>query len=512
MKPRIPVFEENLKKIAGRVSEDLSAIEEFTKDLDSPLDAGADEELRREEFLSVENPDWAKKDGSFNLRLSGDAMTCVADFHPPSPDGAPVTVEAVQRKLLEMGVVYGLDWDLIGESILACNTEGRDVLEVVIARGTPPVDEVPAHYALHERFQRREIALENDRESVDYRTWTPFVLVKKGDLLGVEVPGKGGKTGCDVGGNKIPFAAKNPAGITGKRNTDISKDGIAAAVDGMAKVRDGEVWVEEVLHITGNVDYHTGHIDFPGDIIIDGVVADDFNVFSAGSIFCKKTLNASNVRAKEDLFTRGGIIGRGDALVSAGGKVKAKFLERCNLEAGDDVFSEIGAINSVVQTLGKFTTSTVKGIVIGGKVYAQNGMEVFNIGTPSSPKSEIICGINHQVLRKLEWIKEKNLDFALQLREVKKTLDFSSKSRPDLVAMRKDLLAGIHKLNEAARILVNRLTKNEDARVVVYGSVIPGTYIEICNVSYIVNRPLKRVFFFLDKEKGRVEAAQIRNP
>ena len=37
-------------------------------------------------------------------------------------------------------------------------------------------------------------------------------------------------------------------------------------------------WVDEVLGVATDVDYHSGNIDFPGDVIIQGDVKDGFAV------------------------------------------------------------------------------------------------------------------------------------------------------------------------------------------------------------------------------------------
>ena len=52
--------------------------------------------------------------------------------------------------------------------------------------------------------------------------------------------------------------------------------------------------------------------------------------------------------------------------------------------------------------------------------------------------------------------------------------------------------------------MVNELDKNEEADVKVSASVYPGVYIEICHISYIVNRELKHCRFYLDKVKGKI--------
>ena len=70
--------------------------------------------------------------------------------------------------------------------------------------------------------------------------------------------------------------------------------------------------------------------------------------------------------------------------------------------------------------------------------------------------------------------------------------------------LRDKLQAALHKMNEAAGNLVFHLDKNEDAKIVVRGTVYPGVYIEICHVSYIVNHRMTGVCFKLDKAKGKV--------
>ena len=64
--------------------------------------------------------------------------------------------------------------------------------------------------------------------------------------------------------------------------------------------------------------------------------------------------------------------------------------------------------------------------------------------------------------------------------------------------------AAIHQLNENARSLVSTLDRNEAASVSVREMVYPGTYVEICHVSYIVTKPRRAVTFRLDKTSGRI--------
>ena len=74
---------------------------------------------------------------------------------------------------------------------------------------------------------------------------------------------------------------------------------------------------------------------------------------------------------------------------------------------------------------------------------------------------------------------------------------------------RNKIKAAISKLNEAARALIFRLHQNENAEVAVEGTVFPGTFVEICNVPYIVSTKMRKVCFALDKSQGKVVARAL---
>ena len=160
-------------------------------------------------------------------------------------------------------------------------------------------------------------------------------------------------------------------------------------------------------------------------------------------------------------------------------------------------------LNSVLRSLDKVTTGA-KGVLVGGKIYAQEGIQAGQVGSPTSPRTELICGINAFAQQKLLWIRDKNMALAARLKQVqaRMTSDPSSKSRLQDVHDR--LLAAIHKLNEAAQELMKELDKNEKAFVQVQGMIYPGSYIEICHIPFVVTETLSGVRFSLDKRKGKI--------
>jgi uncharacterized protein (DUF342 family) len=251
------------------------------------------------------------------------------------------------------------------------------------------------------------------------------------------------------------------------------------------------------------VDYSTGHIDFPGDVIINGEIKDGFRVRAGGSIYCKKTMDASEVVCAGDLLANWGVIGKKKGSVKAGGSVHTRFIENCYVEAKGAICVEVGIMNSTVYSLDTIELG-MKGVIVGGTVHGQNKVVATQIGSTMGPRTEIYLGIDYTVKQKLEWLREKNIELAFKLKQVKRKVQSAQNGKKRLLEIQEKLQDALHKMNEATRSLLFQLDKNEEAIVEVRGTVFPGAYIEICHVPYVVSRKIEQVSFRLDKAKGKV--------
>ncbi len=278
-----------------------------------------------------------------------------------------------------------------------------------------------------------------------------------------------------------------------------------ADCDGRFLHKRDSFWVNEVLDILGDIDYQTGHIDFPADVHIRGEIKAGFRVHAGGSVYCAKTMDASEVRCAEDLTVGWGLIGRRAGKVKVGGQLRAKFVENCYVEAKGPVFVDVGILNSIVYSGDRVETG-FKGVIAGGSVNAQNGIRSVQLGTRMGPRTELYCGTAYEVEQRLEWIRNRNLELAYKLKQVESHLKKPAQNRDQLLDIQRRIKEAIHRLNEAAQSLVFQLDRNEEAEVLVSGCVYPGVYVEICHVSFVVVRQLKNVRFHLDKDKGKIVA------
>ena len=476
-----------------------SITEEFTDQANERISNGV-----RQRFISSEDEALAIEiDGYVEITITEDEMKAEANFYPPSEHRKPIDIYDVEKALQSKGIIYGIDWDVIRKAIFECNTQQVPIIDVSIAKGTKPINEVPEHLIIEEKLLSQKEGLDLESIRVDFKQKSPFVLVKRGDVLAHFFPKQEGVQGSTILGRALPYTNIKISKIEPGKNTEMAEDYIVASCDGRFEYNNRAFWVNEVLTLERDIDYKTGNIDFPGDVIINGQIKDGFTVRSGGSVYCNTTMDASEVISTKDLVVRLGLIGRKTGRVKVGGTLRAKFIENCYVEAADSIIVDVGILNSAVHAGNKVELKE-KGIVVGGTIYAQNGIVATQLGTEMGPKTEIYCGTNFLVEQKLQWIRDKNVEIAFKLKQVERKLAGGSKGREKILELQQKLKAVLHKLNEAAGSLIFQLDKNEGAEVVVRDQVFPGVYIEICHVSYIVSHSMKNVSFKLDKAKGKI--------
>ena len=460
-------------------------------------------ELEKQVTVPLESFAEPSTDGQVEISVSRDEMLVRASFHPPTGDGKPLLLEAVQDAIEGARITAGVDWEAVKGCLLTCNEERVDVREVVIARGKKPIDEIPPYLVLSDRLVSREKKEESLGARVDFKELSLFTLVKTGEELAVLMPMQDGTMGATVRGNAVAFSKQRIPFPRPGKNTVWDAGRVIAKCDGRFQVTADSFWIDEVLDILGDIDLRVGNIDFPGDVVIRGEVRDGFAVKAGKSILCTGCIGAARIDCGGDLVTQQGIVGKEKAVIRVGGTAEAKFLEGCALDAGGPVKVRTSILNSTIHTKDRVEMGE-RGIIIGGIVKAQNGVSAAQIGTERGPRTEIHSGIDFKVEQKLVWIRDRNIALAFKLREIDSKMKSGAKEREVLAPLRERIAAAIHNLNESARSLVSGLDRNEGADVSIRGDVYPGTYIEICHVSHFVTRPRRSLSFRLDKAQGKI--------
>ncbi|HUX20978.1 MAG TPA: FapA family protein [Spirochaetia bacterium] len=494
---------DSLLEATEQLLNNVQNAERLVADLPDQTIADINSQMRLSEFESLNSSLGLQVDARVEIHVSIDDMLSTGDFFPPIAGGKKLDLGEIEKLLAGKGIVYGVSWENVRDAVLRCNTDGIEIDGVVVAEGKKPVPETPEHLIVNRRLIEPPPPVPLDGARVEHKERSPFVLVQKGEILAKRIPRQKGESGWTVYGKELTSTSKLMVGLSPGKNTEEGPDGIFAARSGRFILEKKSFFVTPLLEIQNDVDYSTGHIDFDGDIVIRGDVKDGFNIKATGSIYCSKTVSASHVQCEGDLIINRGIIGRQSGEVRVGGAIKCKYIEHCYVESIGPISTTVGMMNSVVKTNDRFETGA-RGIVVGGKLFAQNGVSVTQLGTSMGPSTEVYCGIDHTVQSRLEWIRDRNLELATRLTEVRAKVKSKGDPTGKLVELEKRLREAVSKLNTMSMALVGHLDMNEKASVMVRDAVYPNTYIEICHVSFVVSRLLRSVVFKLDREHGKI--------
>jgi uncharacterized protein (DUF342 family) len=437
--------------------------------------------------------------GHTRIHLSEDLMKAEVDMFPPGPDGTGFTIFSLISDLEAAGVTWGVDKKTLESNILKCLTDEVVIRGVLAAEGQKAVKSVPSYWHLKKRLLNHPGA-DLKAQNVDYKNNSPYIMVKKGEALAKMVPEAPGEAGRNIAGEVLTAGAKDVVSFRPGENL-IEKDGVLyAAGPGRFEIREKVMSVNETLEIAGNVDYSTGHIAFPGDVIIHGAVCDGFRVAAGKSIFVKQTMDASQVLARGDLVVDGGIKGRGDGLVKIDGKVNAKFIENATIETHHSIYVEKAVMHSKLNCLGVVDLGET-GVLVGGEIKAEGGIRVGHVGRPDSPSAVIRAGSDYIA-------EDKLLNARAQIDRLETKLD-KLKSRHSLSTEQQKLIAQVEgvleKMNQSEKDLLKRQYPNREARITVFGKVNEGTELHIAELSLRLSSPMEAVTFFY-KEDGPVLA------
>ncbi len=273
--------------------------------------------------------------------------------------------------------------------------------QFVLAEGRPAVEGQDAEFIWSDRFQQEAEAWQGDAP-INYFKISNIVTVNTGEIIGTLQPAVQGDPGIDVLGNTIKLT-RTPSEFELDESVDRSADDpnvVLAKVAGRVIDSEGRLSIIETLDIRGDVDFETGSIDSSVEVHITGTVHGGFEVKSVKSITVGGAIEAAKVGGQGDVIVRGGILGQGQGQVRAGGEIVARFCDEANLRAGGGIAILKEMIGSEVHT--EDTYLGAHGTVIGGRLYAKEGVEVATLGSEAGVATSIIVGIAPEVLKEAE--------------------------------------------------------------------------------------------------------------
>lgn len=422
------------------------------------------------------------------VSVSEDAMTAWGTFHSATAADGKLLVwtefaEALDNAQLTSCLLVREAQDIL----FRFNTSHPSAETKVIARGRLPQAERPAFLKLEPRFYDRHFTDQGGLR-VDFKEVSPFVIVKKGELLARGILPRSGVPGLTVFGVEIPAGKKDIKHLRPGQHTLFAHGKVFSRIAGRFTL-EGDIFdVSDVLELDGGVGYGTGNLTFPGNVIVKGVVSDGFRLVAGGSITVKGPLDASEVMCHGDLLCEGGIIGKKPGLVRVGGSAKALYGEHCQLEALGSVSISKALLHARVFSNADVTLDE-GGRIVASTVWVRGNLSCTQLGGENGP-TKVVAGTDFVVHRKMETIRTKYRALEEEALKEKKQ---GKEPSPASLAILQGLVSEINALTP-------QLFSNPGTEIRVSQKIFPGTVIEMGFATMTVNQELRGQVFRLSAD------------
>ena len=468
----------------------------------------------------------ADRNATCTVHLSSDRMEAQIDCFPAIGNGAKLKFSTALEALEKSSVVRGYDNQAIEKAVEAVNNNGLSVLNVTAARGQPPRDGINSEITLNFPTEFPEIGftiLSDGR--IDYKKQAPIKMVSTGDLLASVSEPQPGTDGYDVTGKILPAKQGENDDVLEGENVRRGETGdrFYAECSGMVSFHERILSVYPHYQVDGDVDMHSGNINFNGSVSVLGNVKSGFEVKANGDIFIAGSTEAASIDAGRDVRVNGAIVGGNASCVKAGRNIFAGHVQNAQLEAQGDVIVVRSVMHSHIYSTGKAVFHDREGSIVGGMVNAMRGIDAWSIGSPIGTQTEAVAGSDYLVKRKkaefheIITFHEANLakiDTVLKplMEIVKKGIPLGSEKKRRLGTIIEKRFSIVKQLRLVRRHLAGLSEIDPDsinATVIVRKTLFQDVTVRIGNATLRTNDDLKGVRCRLSDDRRKIELHAI---
>lgn len=339
------------------------------------------------------------------LRIDENRMWVTLSIkYPVGEEALNFSPEFIENYLHENGITAGIN----KAALQALSSELAYGQEIEVARGKPPVNgrDGVYNFMIPTEIARRKPIINADG-SVDYTNSMKIAMIREGDLFAVYEPATMGEFGYTVFAEILkPQKGREQRPLRGKGFTcDEEKHEYRAAYDGRIVKTDDRINIEKIFVVKGDLDMGTGNLTFNGDVEIKGDVRSGQTVEADGDIIIHGHVGACEIKAGGSITIKKGVQGRNKCSIVAGKNVACRFVERCNIEAGDSIYAD-SVLDSTIKAYNKVVVTSRRGNIIGGITLGMQGIVVKDAGNDTGAATDFVFGVFKDELERYEKLGE----------------------------------------------------------------------------------------------------------
>jgi uncharacterized protein (DUF342 family) len=466
-----------------------------------------------------------QNDSMATVEVDDNEMHVYITVTPPDEGGCDLTYDAYISLLKQNRVYHGIKEEFLAE--FADRPVYREKVEV--AEGIKPVNGNDAYIQYNFETDQSKIKLkEGAGGRVNFKELNIIQNVVQNQVVAKKIPPEDGIDGKTVTGKILPSKSGNDIQMPAGNNVHVGDTGdtIVADINGQVIMAGGNINVEPVYTVEGDVNLKTGNIIFLGTVIINGNVEDGFSVKADGNIEIKGTVSKAELDAEGDIIIYQGINGKGGGRVRAGRSIWSRFIENAKVESGNMVVVTDGIINSYVDAIKSIYCQGKRAKIMGGRLRAGEEINGSVLGNSTSG-TETICevGFDPSSKSEMERLQEIKKASEEELEALKLDLQMLINTKKQRKTLPEDKEAYMQELMEKRQLLSEEIKKSDEGiekiqsflnsmqirgKVSASTKVYPGVKVVIRDVKEDVRTEYKATTFIL--ENGLIRVSQYEEP
>ncbi len=331
---------------------------------------------------------------------------------------------ALQRQIVKLlrdeGIKHGIQPQALREAVDRL-IKGQSVEGQVVALGQAPKEGQDASIQLKVEIETNRVGREIKGGHIDFRDKGPLPVVVVGTPLAVLTPAVPGQPGVTVRGEQIDPPKPRMLKFQKGHGVTFEQDGrvAVAAAQGMVIRRDEDHFeIREVFEVKGDVDFASGHVDFPGVVKVEGAVLSDFKVrcyeLEVGELEPRST-----VEVRDNMVSKGGLMG---AQVNVGGKVVARFARDSKITCKGDLVVENEIVQCDIECEGKVVVTAHEGRVVNSRIAAVKGVTVSEIVSTGKGGTKIRLGVRPEFEQQVYAVRKRLKDIEKEIGDLQEAV------------------------------------------------------------------------------------------
>jgi uncharacterized protein len=295
----------------------------------------------------------------FGLKDHTPSNEIIVEAVPSDTIACPhLTLAELKTIIKSKDIVYGIVNDATLNELIS-----RGSLEpVIIAGGKAPINGTDDIIDL--KFDESSIKKFDEVEDrVDFYSIGKIVSVEPGQLVAEKILGTDGISGIDIFGKTIPPLKAKRITLSAGKGVKVIDGGLKvySETTGRPEAKNSIINVYEVYEVPGDVNVSTGNIEFSGDVLIKGSVAEGMRVKSGGRITLYGNVTNGHLIAGGDITVYKNII---SSEIKAGFVDFLKYNIIENIESTGKIIMAIFSAALVLKETGKIPTNYSDGQII----------------------------------------------------------------------------------------------------------------------------------------------------